>query len=204
MPHDLPLAIAAATVWLYWATVLSMVAYKRLRFGRHSGVVPRQRFERRLWLVLLPTVGAWLALPVLAATTRLPGFTPAAWVRDLDAVRWVAVAVGVACYLGSLVCWATLGRAWSLGVVPQQTNELVTAGVYGWVRHPIYSLNVGLMLTTAVVVATVPMAVVAAAHVVAMNLKAAHEERHLTGHFGRAYTDYCRRVGRFFPRLAAS
>jgi protein-S-isoprenylcysteine O-methyltransferase Ste14 len=179
-----------------------MVVYKRLRFGRHSGVIPRQQFERRLWLLLLPTVAASLVLPVVAATTRIPGFTPPAWIHSLDAVRWVALVVGVLCYLGSLVCWSSLGRSWSLGVVPKQTSELVTGGVYGWVRHPIYSLNMGLMLATALITATVPMAVVAVAHLVAMNLKAAHEERHLTGHFGTAYTEYCRRVGRFFPRLA--
>jgi hypothetical protein len=47
------------------------------------------------------------------------------------------------------------------------------------------------------------MAVVAALHFVAMSLKARHEEQHLTASFGVEYEQYCREVGRFWPRLLA-
>jgi protein-S-isoprenylcysteine O-methyltransferase Ste14 len=52
-----------------------------------------------------------------------------------------------------------------------------------------------------VVVATVPMLVVAAIHVVLMVLKARNEEQFLLSVHGDAYRSYCRRTGRFFPRL---
>jgi protein-S-isoprenylcysteine O-methyltransferase Ste14 len=60
----------------------------------------------------------------------------------------------------------------------------------------------GLMLASVVVVPTVPMALVACLHLVAMNLKARYEERHLGESLGADYADYCRRVGRFWPRLS--
>lgn len=205
MFNDLPLALIALTVWTYWATVLSMVVYKRLRHGRHSGVIPRQRFERRLWFVLLPTVGASLYLPLLAVLTQSPWLLPPEWATTQPALtfRWAALTVGVLCYLGSLFCWASLGRSWSLGVVPKQDTALVTAGIYAWVRHPIYALNIGLMLMVATITLTVPMTLFALAHVVALNLKASHEERHLTERFGFSYEQYCHRVGRFFPQWSA-
>ena len=57
-----------------------------------------------------------------------------------------------------------------------------------------------LLLATVVVLPTVPMAVVACLHLVAMNLKARHEERHLQETFGMSYVEYCQRAGRFWPR----
>ncbi len=37
-------------------------------------------------------------------------------------------------------------------------------------------------------------------HLIAMNLKARHEESHLEESFGPAYTEYCSKVGRFWLR----
>lgn len=198
MTKDLPLFVLALTVSLYWATVLLLVAYKRLRHGQSAGVVPRQRFERRLWRAMLPVVGSWIALPLL--------LTVPAWAQENSAVldvRGVAAGVAVGCYLVSLYSWLLLGRNWSMAVVPGQATTLVTGGIYRWVRHPIYAASVLLMLSSAVVLPVLPMVLLAVAHLIVMILKARNEERYLTERFGPSYTAYCREVGRFFPRLPA-
>ena len=118
-------------------------------------------------------------------------------------LRWTAAALAVVCYLLSLYCWLLLGRHWSMAIVPSETSRLVSSGVYRWVRHPIYSLSVGLMLTSAVVVPTVPMVLVACLHVLAMNLKARFEEHYLKESFGPSYAEYCCGVGRFWPRWSS-
>jgi protein-S-isoprenylcysteine O-methyltransferase Ste14 len=94
-----------------------------------------------------------------------------------------------------------MGRNWSMAIIPDQKTELVTSGLFGWVRHPIYSLSILLMMCTAVVVSTVPMVLLAVLHVTLMNLKAQNEERHLTARHGLSYGNYCNQVGRFVPRL---
>ena len=204
---DIPLFVLAVTVCMYWSTVLGMVADKRLRYGRSAGLVPRNRFERRLWRIILPVVGAWIALPVLAATTASPFLGLPEWARDAGlafGIRCAAATVAVACYLLSVYCWWSLGRNWSMAIVPKQTQQLVTAGPYRYVRHPIYGLSVTLMLASAVVLPIVPMAVVACFHLIAMNLKASHEEKHLTESFGSQYVQYCRTAGRFWPRWTSA
>ena len=60
-----------------------------------------------------------------------------------------------------------------------------------------------LMLCSAAIVPTAPMLVVAALHVVLLNIKARNEERHLAGVHGDAYAQYLRRTGRFLPRRPA-
>jgi protein-S-isoprenylcysteine O-methyltransferase Ste14 len=206
MAKDGPLLALAATVCTYWGTVALLVLHRRLREGRRAGLVPRQAFERRLWLLLVPAVAAWVAFPLLACKGRTPWLGLPPWAHDphwVRAVRGGAAAFAVICYLLSLVCWLRLGRSWSLAVVPGQQSRLVVEGVYRWVRHPIYGLSVLLMLASLVVLPVAPMAVAAAAHLLAMGLKARHEERHLGERFGASYARYCRQAGRFWPRWSA-
>jgi protein-S-isoprenylcysteine O-methyltransferase Ste14 len=207
MFKDVPLVLLAATVGTYWGTVALLVLYKRVRHGRSSGLLPRRGYEWRLWAIIVPVVLSWIALPILAGGERPPWLRLPAWAHDMTwayGLRWAAAVLAVALYLMSLYSWLLLGRHWSMAIVPGQTSRLVTRGVYGWVRHPIYSLSMGLMLASAVVVPTVPMAVVACLHLIAMNLKARYEERHLGKSFGPAYWEYCRHVGRFWPRWSQS
>jgi protein-S-isoprenylcysteine O-methyltransferase Ste14 len=90
-----------------------------------------------------------------------------------------------------------------LAVSETQTSALITDGLFARVRHPIYALQMLLMLCSAIIIATVPMLIVAIVHCCLMNLKARNEERHLRKSHGAAYEAYLRRTGRFFPRLAA-
>jgi protein-S-isoprenylcysteine O-methyltransferase Ste14 len=202
MFQDVPLFLLAATVGTYWATVVLLILHKRVRYGRSSGLLPRHGYEWRLWALIVPVVLAWIALPILAGSGPLSWLRLPSWAHDVTGVlgiRWAAAVLAVVFYLMSLYSWLLLGRHWSMAIVPGQTSQLVTRGVYRWVRHPIYSLSMGLMLASAVVVPTVPMILVACLHLIAMNLKARYEERYLGKSFGAAYAEYCSQVGRFWP-----
>jgi protein-S-isoprenylcysteine O-methyltransferase Ste14 len=202
---DYPLLSVTVTTWVYWSTVVVLAVRKRIREGRSAGFRPRDRFERRLWRVILPVVGLWLLLPTLALFwERLPGVSVPRFAAQFpwwSVLRWAAAAAAPGLYLLSLASWRQLGRHWTMAIVPRQTSGLVTTGIYGWVRHPIYSLSMALMLCTLLVLPTVPMALVAALHILVFVLKARREEEHLRAAFGEEYEAYCRSVGRFVPRL---
>jgi protein-S-isoprenylcysteine O-methyltransferase Ste14 len=57
------------------------------------------------------------------------------------------------------------------------------------------------MACSLVVVPTWPMLALAVVHFGMTQLKARHEERHLSSVHGAAYRDYVARTGRFLPRL---
>jgi protein-S-isoprenylcysteine O-methyltransferase Ste14 len=201
---DFALLVLASTISIYWTTVVLLVVYRRLRHGHSAGVIPRQRFERRLYRILLPVFLAWITLPWLAMSVHVPGLALPNWAADVPwvfGVRAVAAGIAVGCYLLSLVCWLRMGRSWTMAIVPKQETQLVTAGPYGWVRHPIYALSILLMLMSAVALPTLPMVVAAGLHFYVMRRKARHEEGHLRAQFGAEYERYCARVGRFCPRL---
>lgn len=202
---DFPATVLTATIWTYWFCVGVMVVRVRRRTRKLSGVVPKQPLERVMWLIWVPLVFAWMALPYLAATGArapwgLPGIALEPGVLQL---RWIAAFAAVACLALTIECWIRMGKSWRMAVTPDEQTELVTSGLYGRVRHPIYALSILLMACSALIVPTVPMAIVAVVHIALMLVKARNEERFLLAAKGEAYARYCRRTGRFIPRFGA-
>ncbi len=134
MLKDGPLFLLATTVGVYWGTVALLILFKRLRHGRSSGLVPRHRYERRLWALIVPVVLAWIALPILALSEPFSWLALPSWAQDgawVHLLRWAAAVLAAVCYLMSLYSWLLLGRHWSMAIVPGQTSQLETRGVYG-------------------------------------------------------------------------
>jgi protein-S-isoprenylcysteine O-methyltransferase Ste14 len=96
------------------------------------------------------------------------------------------------------IAQAQMGRSWRVGIDAAPT-ALVTQGLFGRVRNPIYA---GVMLALAGMVAVSPSAftlllLVQVALWIA--LQARLEEAHLARQHGEAYAVYAARAGRFLP-----
>ena len=155
-----------------------------------------------MWVVWVPLVAAWMTLPWLGVAGRsevlaVPAFAQA---MPYAAVRWIAAAVAVWSLAETLACWRRMGKDWRMDVSRENT-ALITDGRFARIRHPIYAFSILLMLCTFLVLPTTAMAVLAATHVVLMNVKARNEERHLLKVHGEEYARYVRDTGRFVPRL---
>lgn len=204
---DLPLAVLTGTIWTYWFTVGAMVVRLRRRTRKLVGVMPEQRTERMMWLVWVPLVAAWCALPCVALQRGAPPLGLPAFARELPVyamLRWVAAAIAVASLLATFRCWARMGKDWRMDASEANKANLITDGMFRMIRHPIYSFSMLLMLCSAAILPTAPMLVVAAVHLALMNLKARNEERHLLRLHGDAYRGYLARTGRFLPRFGAT
>jgi len=201
---DIPLLLVALTISAYWLRVGAMVVRARRRQHRDVGVVPERSGERLMWLVFVPLVAAWCALPWLALThargwLAVPSFAHEALYAWL---RWPFAAIALICLALTIDCWRKMGRNWRMDISDSNT-ALVTEGLFARIRHPIYAFSIGMMIATAVVLPTVAMIAIAIVHVVLMNVKARSEEMHLARMHGDAYARYVERTGRFFPGPAA-
>ncbi|RIK80332.1 MAG: hypothetical protein DCC67_09575 [Planctomycetota bacterium] len=197
----LPFQIVVCTVWLYWFSVLVMIARSRLKLGARAGAVPRSTRERWMWLAWAPTIVAWQVLPDLAYTSSSPALRAGDWAvaHPNHLVNWLAVAAAAAAYVLTVPCWLAMGSNWSLAIVPGKQTSLVTKGFYSKVRHPIYALGLLLMAATVVVAPSPAMMLAAASHCTLVMLKAGTEERFLTEKHGESYLEYCQRTSRFVP-----
>jgi len=201
---DVPLVVLIATSWTFWLGVAIMVLRTRRRTHKRVGLVPEHRIERIMWLVWVPSAAVWMFLPYAALTRAtapfaLPEFVNAA---PYQIVRWIAAASAVAALIAIIRSWLRMGDDWRMDVGSSK-SALITDGLFRFIRHPIYSFSMLLVVCSALVVPTAPMIGIAVILLTLWNLKARIEEQHLSAVHGETYRRYVSRTGRFFPRLRA-
>jgi protein-S-isoprenylcysteine O-methyltransferase Ste14 len=99
-----------------------------------------------------------------------------------------------------LVSFVALGNSLTASPLPKQRGQLVTTGLYAYVRHPIYS---GLLLLSLGVVLDAgwwPQLVVALMLFLLLRIKAQFEESLLRKAYPK-YAAYALKTPMFFPRL---
>ena len=150
------------------------------------------------WLAGWMLVAALLT-PVAAPVAELAGLAPwtdATWVRSVGA--GIAVVATGLTFLAQL----NMGDEWRIGVDESEQTDLVTTGVFGFVRNPIFS---ALILAAAGLAVMVPnpisaVGVVLLIAAIEMQVRSV-EEPHLRRLHGDSYADYEARVGRLVPRF---
>ncbi len=119
--------------------------------------------------------------------------------RALGVAALVALLMAAAL---ALFVWAsaTMGRNWSLVARTRSDHELVTAGPFAWMRHPIYTALALVVVALAVALGHVTQLLVALpVFAVGTWLRVRIEERLLRTMFGAAHDAYAARVKRFVP-----
>lgn len=156
----------------------SLSATERSRGARIGAVLFRNR--------------GWLPVPFLLVPLLAPG--------DMSVSSWTAGALLIAA--GELVRIAGVAAA---GTVTRRRSRdvqrLVTYGIFGWVRNPLYVGNFLIWIGFGVGSAVwwfIPLAIVLFA--VEYTLIVRYEEGVLESIFGREYLDYKARTPRWFPR----
>ncbi|HAM51051.1 MAG TPA: hypothetical protein DCP92_10320 [Nitrospiraceae bacterium] len=126
-----------------------------------------------------------------------------------EAILWQrTLAVGIASDLITLIglivaLWArsTLGGNWSYDVVLKENHELIERGPYAYVRHPIYSGVLLMILGSAIISGRAGSFIVLAILFLGLWFKALQEEKLLAKHFPEVYPKYKQRVKAFIPFL---
>jgi protein-S-isoprenylcysteine O-methyltransferase Ste14 len=203
----LPIA-AAMKFWTYpWTAVffVGFIVYLTIRgvYARrtkHVESVHRQvdGLEKALLLLVIP---ASLLLPLLYLFTPLLSFA------DYDLPAFAPWCGAVLMVIALWLFWrshADLGQNWSVSLEVRKEHQLVTQGVYRFIRHPMYAsillwgLAQGLLLPNWLAgwSAFVPF-------ILLYLVRTPREERMMCNFFGDEYRDYMRRTGRLFPRIVS-
>ncbi|HEV7480971.1 MAG TPA: isoprenylcysteine carboxylmethyltransferase family protein [Roseiarcus sp.] len=172
-----------AAVWIVMARGVKQPAQSESGTSRLSHVGPL--------LIAAYLLAAPAPLPVLALHAR---FVPLAiWPPAIGA------ALGFA---GLAFCvWArvTIAANWSSDVQLKRGHELVVAGPYRWVRHPIYTGLLMMFAGTAIAVGEWRAALAVAVATAAFWPKLGLEEALMRRQFGETYARYAARVPALIP-----
>jgi protein-S-isoprenylcysteine O-methyltransferase Ste14 len=176
---------------LLWAI---FVGYWLIHWGGNKRTV---RTARSLPRILLAAVLIWL----LISRRQLPLFWLQVLVPHSPAVEIAGILI---CAGGVAVAiWArrTLGTNWSANPAIKEGHQLVEAGPYRWVRHPIYTGVLLAVLGSALGGGRLIHAAILLAVAISFWFKLRVEEKLMLQQFPEAYPEYMRRTKALVPGL---
>lgn len=116
-----------------------------------------------------------------------------------DWLRWTGFGLGITS--AGLFAWThlILGRLWSTALQLRPDHQLITAGPYAQIRHPMYSAILGWLISLGFVAANWTPFIFATLGTVIVLLRTQSEEKMMLEQFGDEYREYVRRTGRLLP-----
>jgi protein-S-isoprenylcysteine O-methyltransferase Ste14 len=119
-----------------------------------------------------------------------------------DWQRWFGAALASCALLLQIWVHVSLGKGFSSELRVRTDQTLVTTGLYRWVRHPMYSLVMIMMIGWTMLTSNWILAIFGPSSILLlMVMRTPLEEEMLSESYGQAYSEYKRRTGMFFPRL---
>jgi protein-S-isoprenylcysteine O-methyltransferase Ste14 len=189
--------------WVFFFVFVGMFlisGYFRRR-ARQSGEVISRLSEGRPLLIARMLVAAPLFLSFVAYIVN-PRWMEWSSYELPTWLRWLAVIVSVG-FL-PLLFWVmvSIGKNVSETFMTKEMHELVTHGPYRWVRHPLYAVATGTLVSLSIVAGNwfmMTIALIALAAILVFVIP--REEAELVRKFGNEYRQYQKRTGRLTPRL---
>jgi protein-S-isoprenylcysteine O-methyltransferase Ste14 len=134
---------------------------------------------------------------------RTPIFSPFVPSYPVNVVlQLLAPTFSISCVLLAMSAIRELGKQWSFQARLVEGHKLVTSGVYGLVRHPIYTAMLGNLIATGIVLSrwvAVPVAIVI--FLIGTLIRTRLEERLLKNAFGAEFEKWKARVPALIPGL---
>jgi protein-S-isoprenylcysteine O-methyltransferase Ste14 len=150
-------------------------------------------------MILLALSGIGMLMPLVYVFSSWLDFA------DYDLPDWTGWLGAVLFAVAIWLLWRShldLGRNWTPTLGFREDHELVTDGVFGHVRHPMYAAHIlwgiaaALMLHNWIAGLTLPGVMVAV-----YLSRVSAEEQMMLEQFGEQYEAYMQRTGRLIPRM---
>ncbi len=186
----------AKLVW--WAGIVGwyVIRWPHQQRSRKTPVASRRERVRDAALLAISFTGLFI-VPVIWVTS---GALRVADYPFQPALAWLGTAVFAVALYGFRRTHRDLGRFWSVTLEIRKTHELVTTGVYRYVRHPMYAAFFLWALAQALLL---PNWIAGPAGLAGFGtlfaLRVGREERMMEATFGDAYRAYAARTWRVMP-----
>ena len=133
---------------------------------------------------------------MFAAAFHFPNVSRQEFFRS-EFVSWVGVLFCIAGLSVLFISLISFGKSFQIGIDPDEPDKLVTTGIFGLSRNPIY-VAFGLVLLGEFL--AFPNWILLVYPVAAgwlIHRQVLREEDSLQAHYGQSYSEYCQRVRRY-------
>ena len=173
-----------------------LIRFPHERKVRKNAIKTNRRDGTELLLLGISLTGLGL-IPIAYVFTGFPAIAGRPFV---PALAWLGIATGL---FSLWLFWRThkeLGRNWSVSLEVRDKHELITGGVYRYVRHPMYS---AFFLWAVAQLLLLPNWVAGLSGIVGFGtlylFRVGREEKLMLDAFGEEYRAYMRRTARVVP-----
>jgi protein-S-isoprenylcysteine O-methyltransferase Ste14 len=188
--------LVAKLIWGAGAVAWYAIMHPRIRRSRKTRTAQRRERGRERLLLLISFTGLFV-IPAIYSFTGQPRFADYPFQPPL---AWFGLAVLAAALALFFHTHRALGRFWSVTLEIRQDHGLVTDGIYGWVRHPMYSAYFLWALSQALLL---PNWIAGPAGLIGFGtlftFRVRREEDMMLQTFGDAYAAYAARTKRIIP-----
>ena len=190
----------AIAKWLWLAGCIAWFVIRLPHQRRARKAVVAKRVERTRERVLLTISFCGLfVIPLIYIASNQPKFASYAF---SPALAWLGILV----FAGSLALFhrvhQELGRSWSVTLELRDNHALITHGLYGYMRHPMYT---AFWLWAVAQALLLPNWIAGLSGLVGFGIlffaRVDHEERMMLDAFGDAYRAYAARTKRIIPGI---
>jgi len=190
--------LAAKIIWGLGCVAYYIIRYPYERRARKTPVARRAHRSQERALIAISFVGLFL-IPLIYVFTGQPAV---AAYEFHPALGWIGTAVLIAAMVVLYRTHRDLGRAWSVTLEIRQGHALITRGIYGRLRHPMYASFWLWALSQALLL---PNWVAGLSGLIGFGTlffsRVGHEERMMLEAFGDDYRAYMARTHRLIPGL---
>lgn len=191
-------ATIAENVWLVCVVIYVVIRVPHLRRARRE---PVRSNRRNAWDFFVRCIGVLCLgiIPSVYVISKFPRFATYPFFPAFALVGAAVFAMALWCIHRSL---HDLGRAFSPSIEIRHQHQLVTTGIYRYLRHPMY---LGFLLWTVAQLLLLPNWIVGAAGFLGWTVffasRVGREERMLLDEFGDQYEQYIAHSYRLIPGL---
>ena len=161
------------------------------------GTSTKRLFEIILENLLFPVLILWSAFVIITALgINLPQIVSVYLIN----VFWLKYVGLLFCYGGLIIFLSALisfGKAWRIGIDPQNSNELITGGIFKYTRNPVFLFMDIYFTGITLIYPNIVFIVVTFCMLIGIHLQIIREEQFLINKFGEKYLEYKKQTRRY-------
>jgi protein-S-isoprenylcysteine O-methyltransferase Ste14 len=195
-----PTVIAVGTlgvVMVCWLSFTAVFLFRRKPTQAESTEAKRDRFAfAGIFLQMCAYALVWFQAP---HRPFLPPVFSAGW-QVVFSVFTIAIAVASVWLVAAAA--RTLGKQWAIAARLVEGHKLITTGPYAYVRNPIYTGMLGMLIATGLATEHfIGLAVAFVLFMIGLIIRVRTEEKLLRSAFGEEFEEYARRVSAVIPGI---
>ncbi len=188
----MPRYFAILTIILLLGMVLTRILLLKRRGIKaiHFGNIDKKDF-------LIPPFAFFYFYIVFAAAFRFPSVSTQEFFHS-EAVSWIGVFF---CFAGLLLLlWSLVSfrQSFRVGIDIDRPDKLITTGVFAYSRNPTYVAFAIVLIGQFLLFSNWILLVYLGAAIWLFHRQVLREEEYLKIHYGPEYSEYCKRVRRYF------